>query len=64
MVSGNPLTFSRDRDIFSLEHENACYSKKKKMEPHTMKLKEKNIFYNCLMCKSCLTECLCTSGKV
>lgn len=30
MVSGNPLTFSRDRDIFSLEHENACYSKKKK----------------------------------
>lgn len=43
VVSGNPLTFPRDRDIFSLQYENTvwCYLKKKKMEPHTMKWGEK-----------------------
>lgn len=65
VVSGNPLTSPRDRDIFSLEQENTvcCYSTQKKKWSHTRRFGEKT-FYDCHICRSCLREDLCSSDKL
>lgn len=64
-----PLTFSRDRHLFirAWEHSMVLFNEKTKKNGAThdeAKKKKNNIFYDCLMCKSCLAECLCSFDKV